>query len=235
MTSSSTFSTTSTTPPVIAQPVQHLLDLLARHPGRRTIVGLVGLPGSGKSTLAGQLADAVNTHAGPGTVLALGMDGFHLPRAALAQMPDPAAALARRGSPWTFDPAGLAARLQALRSAPLADGSACVPWPAFEHSVGDPVENALQVGPQTRLVLVEGLYLLHREHGWNLHGLLDTCWYLDVPMELALQRLVARHQAAWGFTRAQAEARVAENDQRNADTVLLTRARADGLCPSVPL
>jgi pantothenate kinase len=80
-----------------------------------------------------------------------------------------------------------------------------------------------------RLVVVEGLYLLHRDHGWNLDGLLDTCWYLDVPMELALQRLVARHQAAWGFSIAQAQARVAMNDQLNADIVLQTRARADAL------
>lgn len=222
-------------PPLISQPVQHLLDLLHAHPQRRTVVGLVGLPGSGKSTIATQLADAVNAQAGPRQMLALGMDGFHLPRATLAQMPDPAAALARRGSPWTFDPAGLAARLQALRGAPLLPGAAPVPWPAFEHNVGDPVENAVLVPPSARLVLVEGLYLLHRAHGWQLDGLFDTCWYLDVPMELALQRLVARHQAAWGFSAAQAQARVAENDQLNADIVLQSRERADGLVQSAPL
>ena len=222
-------------PLLITQPVQQLLDLLHSHPQRRTVVGLVGLPGSGKSTIATQLADAVNAQAGPGSMLALGMDGFHLPRAALAQMPDPAAALARRGSPWTFDAAGLATRIRALRDAPLTAGAASVPWPEFEHSVGDPVENAVWVPPSTRLVLVEGLYLLHREHGWNLDGLFDTCWYLDVPMEVALQRLVARHQAAWGFSLAQAQHRVAQNDQLNADTVLHSRERADGLVQSVPL
>jgi len=122
-----------------------------------------------------------------------------------------------------------------LRAAPLTAGTPPVPWPEFEHSIGDPVEDAVWVPPSTRLVLVEGLYLLHREHSWNLDGLLDICWYLDVPMDVALQRLVARHQAAWGFSVAQAQARVAQNDQLNADIVLHSRARADGLLQSVPL
>ena len=221
------------TVPTIQQPATQLLALLAAHPTRRVVVGIVGLPGSGKSTIAHQLADAVNAQAGAGTVQALGMDGFHLSRAALAQMPDPAAALARRGAPWTFDPAGLAARITSLRQASLAPGAAPVLWPAFDHGVGDPQEDAVAIGPATRLVLVEGLYLLHRDHGWNLHGLLDVCWYLDVPMEVAMQRLVARHQAAWGFTVAQAEARLALNDRLNADTVAGTRERADGLLPNL--
>ncbi|WP_295951630.1 nucleoside/nucleotide kinase family protein [Rhodoferax sp.] len=221
------------TSPTITQPAAQLLALLQAHPHRRILVGIVGLPGSGKSTIAAQLATEVNAQAGAGTVQALGMDGFHLSRAALAQMPDPAAALARRGAPWTFDPASLAARISALRQASLQLGAAPVLWPEFEHSVGDPQEDAVAIGPATRLVLVEGLYLLHRDHGWNLDGLLDACWYLDVPMEVAMQRLVARHQAAWGFTVAQAEARLVLNDRLNADTVALTRGRADGLLPNV--
>lgn len=221
------------TVPTIHQPAAQLLALLQARPTRRTIVGIVGLPGSGKSTIASQLAAEVNAQTGPDTVQALGMDGFHLNRAALAQMPDPVVALARRGSPWTFDPAGLAQRITALRNAPLEPGATPVLWPAFEHGVGDPQEDAVSIGPATRLVLVEGLYLLHQDHGWNLDGLLDACWYLDVPMDVAMQRLVARHQAAWGFTVAQAEARLALNDRLNADTVASTRGRADGLLPNV--
>lgn len=216
----------------ILQPVAQLLALLQAHPTRRTIVGIVGLPGSGKSTIAARLAAEVNAQAGPGTAQALGMDGFHLSRAALAQMPDPAAALARRGAPWTFDPSGLAARITALRQASLQPDATPVLWPEFEHSVGDPQEDAVAIGPTTRLLLVEGLYLLHLGHGWNLDGLLDACWYLDVPMAVAMQRLVGRHQAAWGITVVQAEARLALNDRLNAETVALTRERANGLLPT---
>jgi pantothenate kinase len=212
---------------ILKNPVDRLLQLLDDARPGRIIIGLVGLPGSGKSTLAAKLVDAVNertssTGAAP-TAVALSMDGFHLTKAALAQFVDPAAALTRRGSPWTFDPVGLAASLQQLRKTPYVSST----WPEFEHGVGDPVADAIVVRSAVKLIIVEGLYLLHREHGWNLKGLLDECWYLDTSMEVAMERLVKRHMAAWGFSREQALARLAVNDRLNADIVLQSRASAD--------
>jgi pantothenate kinase len=207
---------------LLPDPAAHLLALATTSSTRRTVIGLIGLPGSGKSTAAASWAQAVNAIAGAGTVVALGMDGFHLPRAALAEMPDPAAALTRRGAPWTFDALALAQRLRAIQST-----TDTVFWPDFAHGVGDPVSDAIAIAPQTRLVLVEGLYLLHREHGWNLSSLLDECGYLDVPMDVAMQRLSARHQTAWGFTPEQAEARLAANDRLNAALVVSDAPRAD--------
>lgn len=210
----------------LINPVGHLLQLIAAcKPGQRVIVGLVGLPGSGKSTLARALQAQVNTHLGQNAILAVGMDGFHLSKQQLSHMPDPQEALARRGAPWTFDPAGLAQRLQALRTQPLVD----VPWPSFEHSVGDPVEGALTVARHIPLVLIEGLYLLHQDEGWDVSGLLDECWFLDVPLHTALQRLQARHMAAWGINAEQAQARIAGSDALNAQLVQGHRERADAL------
>jgi pantothenate kinase len=210
-------------PALLSNPVEHLLALAAAAAGgRAAIVGLVGMPGAGKSTLAAQWVREVNAAAGAGTALALGMDGFHLRRAQLAQMPDPAAALARRGAPWTFDAQALARRLRELREA-----TGPVYWPGFDHGVGDPAPNAIAIAPGTRLLLVEGLHLLHQGDGWALDGLLDECVYLDVPLPVAMQRLSARHQAAWGFTPAQAQARIEANDGLNAVLVEQTRERAD--------
>jgi pantothenate kinase len=211
----------------LAQPVQRLLDLLelaAVCPQHRTLIALAGLPGAGKSTLAAALAQAVNALAGPGSMVALGMDGFHLSRARLALFPDPAAALRRRGAPWTFDPQALALRLQALRQR-----RASVSWPAYEHSVHDPVEDALTISPDTPLVLVEGLYLLHQGHGWDMAGAFDERWFLDVPMYTAYERLALRHMTTSGQSRAQAETRIAVNDRLNAEIVWASRASADWL------
>lgn len=212
---------------ILNDPVGRLLQLLNRmkeaDASKRLVIGLVGLPGSGKSTLATKFVDAVNEHTNAKTAVALSMDGFHLSKAALAQFADPAAALTRRGSPWTFDPAGLADKLRKLRKNP--DESTT--WPDFQHGVGDPVADAISISPDAKLIIVEGLYLLHREHGWNLTGLLDECWYLDTSMDVAMERLVKRHMASWGFSREQALDRLAINDSLNADIVLQSRERAD--------
>lgn len=215
----------SASPPLLHDPVEHLLSLLRQAPSRRWIVGIAGLPGSGKSTIAQALAGAVNQAAGAPVAMALGMDGFHLTRAQLRAFPDPEAALLRRGAPWTFDPQGLAQRLAVLRSQPMQT----LTWPGFEHGVGDPVADAIHVPPSVRLVLLEGLYLLHDDHGWDLRGAMDACWFLDVPRDVAMARLAARHQAAWGITRDEALARIARNDGLNAETVWRSRTRADAL------
>jgi pantothenate kinase len=153
------------------------------------------------------------------------MDGFHFSKAALRQFPDPAEAFARRGAPWTFDAAALRQRLQELRA---SYGRSDVPWPVFEHAVGDPVEDALKVPASTRLVIVEGLYLLHRADGWEtISGCFDERWYLDTPLEIALERLARRHMQAWGITRDAADHRIATSDRLNAELVRDTARFAD--------
>jgi len=208
---------------ILNDPVGHLLQLMEADASKRIVIGVVGLPGSGKSTIAAKLVDSVNEQTNAKIAVSLSMDGFHLTKAALAQFADPSAAISRRGSPWTFDPAGLASKLQQLRNNPENSTT----WPDFQHGVGDPIADAINVNPDTKLIIVEGLYLLHREHGWNLAGLLDECWYLDTSMDVAMERLVKRHMASWGFSREQALDRLAMNDRLNADIVLQSRARAD--------
>lgn len=209
----------------LADPLAHLLALLEQREARarRMVIGLAGLPGGGKSTFARQLAQQVNQALGRPAALALGMDGFHLTKAQLAAFPDPAEALKRRGAPWTFDPSALAQRLAGLKTQPV------VTWPGFEHGVGDPVPDAITVGTDVELVIVEGLYLLHQGDDWNLASLLDERWYLDAPMAIAMQRLLQRHMGANGNTRVQAEQRLRQNDRLNADTVRASRRNAQFL------
>jgi len=207
---------TTTMPPLLKQPIERLVAQLEARPSR-WMIALAGVPGSGKTTLASRLVEAVNARTAPSTVVALGMDGFHFTRAALRRFPNPAEAFARRGAPWTFDAAALQQRLQELRA---AVGRSDVAWPGFEHSVGDPVEDALRVPVSTRLVIVEGLYLLHRADGWeSISQCFDERWYLDTPLEIALERLALRHMQAWGITRDAAEHRIATSDRLNAELV----------------
>jgi pantothenate kinase len=183
------------------------------------------VPGSGKTTLASLLAEAANARTAPDTMLALGMDGFHFSKAALRQFPDPDQAFARRGAPWTFDAAALRQRLEELRT---SDGRRDVPWPGFEHAVGDPIEGAVMVPASSRLVIIEGLYLLHRADEWEtISGCFDERWYLDTPLKIALERLARRHMQAWGITRDGADHRIATSDRLNAELVRDTAQFAD--------
>ena len=217
-------------PQALNDPLQHVLARLSRlQPGQRLVVGLAGVPGAGKTTWAAAFTERLNKACAAPHVVALGMDGFHLPRSVLAALPNAQALLARRGAPWTFDPKSFALHLRVLRGLTFDGGFAEQHWPGFAHGVGDPIADAITVPATARLILVEGLYLLHRSDGWQLEGLLDECWYLDTPSALAAERLLRRHMASWGMDEAQARARIAANDQRNARIVRSNRKWADWL------
>ena len=218
--------------PLLQNPLQRLLDQLpspsstrldVQRGQSRHLVALSGLPGSGKSTLAAYLAHEVNARQ-PGTMMALGMDGFHLTKAQLRQMPNPQAAFARRGAPWTFDVRALSERLQLLRDS----NDKTVAWPDFQHGIGDPVEDAFVVAPSVRLILIEGLYLLRCVDGWeSVSEIFDERWFLDTPFEIAMDRLLSRHMDSWQMTREQAEERIASNDRLNVQTVVEDANNAD--------
>lgn len=213
-------------PAILENPLEHILTLLQSN-HTRLVIGLAGLPGSGKTTLTQAWERQVNLREGAGVAKALSMDGFHFTKTQLSQMPDPEKAFARRGAHWTFDGAGFVHKVRALKT---AGANQPVYWPAFEHEVGDPVQDAIEVPPACRVALVEGLYLLYREGPWAaLEGVLDQIWYLDTPMQTSIDRLVARHRQAWNFSEEQARHRVESSDYKNALLVETTRQRADWL------
>ncbi|KAF8059450.1 uridine kinase [Scenedesmus sp. PABB004] len=224
---------------VVQQLARRALDAARALPGPPAlhVVGIAGAPGSGKSTLARAVAAAVNAQAagaglGRGAAVAP-MDGFHLTRAQLDAMPDPQAAHARRGAPWTFDGEAFVSALAALRRS----GAAALP--SFDHALGDPVPgDAVIDAARHAVVLVEGNYLLLRDEPWAaLRPLLDDTWFVECPLDVAMARVIARQTAPdIGLTPAQSAARVAGNDRPNAELVAACRGDARVLVPStVPL
>jgi pantothenate kinase len=89
------------------------------------------------------------------------------------------------------------------------------------------VTGAVPVPPEVPLVITEGNYLLLETDGFApVRDLLDACWYVDLPEDVRIDRLVRRH-VRFGKPEAAARAWVAGTDQRNADLVAGTRGRAD--------
>lgn len=189
------------------------LDQLAAGP--RRLLGVVGPPGAGKSTLAALMAQALGERA-----QAVPMDGYHLAQMELERL----GRAQRKGAPDTFDAAGYAALLRRLRDQPLHE---TVYAPDFRRDIEEPVAGALPVFAHTPLVITEGNYLLLGDDpAWTpVAGLLDEVWYLDVPAELRLERLAARHMR-FGRSREQALAWIAQTDEPNARRIEASAHRA---------
>lgn len=184
--------------------------------GRRTLLGITGAPGGGKSTLAQAVADELG-----GRAVLVGMDGFHLAQAELVRL----GRRDRMGALDTFDGAGYVALLRRLRAA----SEDVVYAPEFRRSIEEPIAGAVAVRSDVPLVITEGNYLLVDQGPWaEVRSLLDEAWYVVQDEETRLRRLIARH-VEFGKAPDFAREWVMRSDQRNAELVETTRARADAV------
>lgn len=205
-----------------------LAELTARavglvEPGRRAFLGITGAPGAGKTTLAERLVAALRQEppAGLGgdAVSHVPMDGFHLADAQLERR----GLRDRKGAPETFDGYGFLALLDRLQ----AETDHPVFVPGFERDLEQPLAAALAVEPDVRLVVTEGNYLLLEEEPWAaVRQRLDEVWFVQLPDDERLRRLVARH-VEFGKSAEAAWAWVLGPDEANAGRILATSARAD--------
>lgn len=183
--------------------------------GQRRLLGLVGAPGAGKSTLANALAQQW-----PEQIQVVPMDGFHLANATLEQL----GRRQRKGAPDTFDAHGFVALLRRLRAQAPHE---VVYAPNFERSLEEPVAGSIAIQADTPLIVVEGNYLLQSESPWNqVQALLDEVWFVDVPPETRLHRLVHRHQQFGRSAQAAADW-VRDTDEPNARRIEAEKSKAN--------
>jgi pantothenate kinase len=181
----------------------------------RSLLGIAGAPGAGKSTFAAAERDRLSEEGIPTAVLP--MDGFHLPQAELVRL----GRRERMGAPDTFDVEGFVATLEQLRQP--GELSA----PGFDRTIEEPVPDAIVIGADIRIVIVEGNYLLHDRDGWErVRPLLDRVIFLEPDDAVRRARLIARH-VEFGKSSAEAEAWVARSDDANAALVAATAHLAD--------
>ncbi len=191
----------------------------------RMIVAIAGAPASGKSTLAAAVVDVLTARGISAVVVP--MDGFHLDNRLL----DARGLRPRKGAPETFDALGFVHMISRLGS-----GGEEVVIPGFDRSRDISIAGADVVGTDTRVLVVEGNYLLFDEDPWRqLAPLWDLSVRLDVGPDELRRRLIDRW-LSYGLLPDAATARAESNDLPNARRVLDKSLPADivisGLLPT---
>ena len=177
-------------------------------PGR-TILGIAGAPASGKSTLA-EILLAELDRLRPGAAVGVGMDAFHIGHRVLVRR----GLTGVKGAPETFDPEGYRQLLLRIRREPGP-----VYAPEFVRDIEDSLAHVIEIGPEARLIVTEGNYLLLPIEPWaGVRALLDEAWFVHLDAAERQRRMVARHEHH-GHDPESARARAYGTDERNAQLV----------------
>lgn len=181
------------------------------------------------------------------------MDGFHLSRQSLSSFQNPQESHKRRGSPPTFDSNNFAQLCKTLaQTCTIKPGSCdakscfefvtktydpyfpCIKIPGFDHSLKDPTPEQYCLDGRTRIVILEGLYLLYDHENWKqVHEILQgtgslLVWYIDVEDNITEERVAKRHFSS-GLTDSieQGRLKFQENDLLNARLIRKNLVQSD--------
>lgn len=204
-------------------PLLGRLAAMSRQKAGRLVVYLAAPPACGKSTLAAFLEILSRTQAGLEPLQALGIDGFHYPKAYVLthtvrrdgrELPMKDV----KGCPESYD----APKLRDAVSALLVGDSL---WPAYDRRLHDVVEGAVAV--RDKIVLIEGNWLLLNEGTWAaMKALCDYSVMMRADPELLKARLIAR-KIRGGLSPGEAERFYEESDGPNVLRCLGNSVRAD--------
>jgi len=187
---------------------------------KRTIIGIIGKPGGGKSTLSKYLLKGMD----PKLVSVVPMDGFHLSNKVLKEL----GRSDRKGAQDTFDVQGFTTLIERIKM----DSADPIYYPIFDRSIEESIAAQGVVYPSTRVVIVEGNYLMHDRDGWQeISPLLDQSWYAFLDEDIRISRLISRH-IAFGKDPESAKAWAKGSDQVNAELIEMGVERCDFLIRS---
>ena len=192
----------------------------------RVAIGIAGPTGAGKSVVAVLFKELARQAGLPFAFESVTIDAYHYPNSHLLSHFSGGATLKQfKGRFDTYDVTALVRDLKAF-----ATGEN-VSFPAYSRKLHDPVPDSVPITNPATLLVVEGLWLLYDQAGWeHVRPLLDFCYFIDSDTERTRQAVIKRHMTG-GRTQEDAARHYAEVDGRNSDLVLQTRHRADKVIP----
>lgn len=221
---------------------KHVEDINFQSVKRRLENGDLQIIGRGGLPNAFTISNNVGSDEEPSIAQIVPMDGFHLSRQCLSSFQNPQEAHKRRGSPPTFDSNNFAqfcktlAQTCTIKPGPCDAKSCfefvaktydphfpCIKIPGFDHSLKDPTQNQFCLNGHTRIVILEGNYLLYDQENWkHVHEVLQGAgsllvWYIDTDDHVIEERVANRHFSS-GLVDSVEQGRVKyrENDLLNA-------------------
>lgn len=198
------------------------------------MIGLIGMPGSGKSVSALLLANELEQQGVPCMIMP--HDGYHFTMNYLRNLSNAEDFIYRRGAPDTLDPQALYRDLNRIRNG-RGTKDVIIKLPAFDHNKADPEpDQHVFDRSQHKVVICEGLYLLHDKDGWSeIANLLDFTIFMNSDLEICVDRVKVRNQCIPGYTAEEIAQRAETVDRKNAETVMMSKARADVVVNSLAL
>ena len=192
-----------------------LLDNLKNDLKNRYFIALSGPPASGKSTISEKLVKDLTLKGHNSSILQ--MDGFHYDDQILKQK----SLLLKKGAPETFDVMGFLNFLFRLQN----ENEVAIP--IFDRSLELSRSSAVIISKETRVVIVEGNYILLKTHPWReLHKFFNSTIMINTKYEILEKRLIERWRS-FNIPEEEIKQKVFENDLPNGVNVYKNSILAD--------
>ena len=192
-----------------------LLDNLKNDLKNRYFIALSGPPASGKSTISEKLVKDLTLKGHNSSILQ--MDGFHYDDQILKQK----SLLLKKGAPETFDVMGFLNFLFRLQN----ENEVAIP--IFDRSLELSRSSAVIISKETRVVIVEGNYILLKTHPWReLHKFFNSTIMINTKHEILEKRLIERWKN-FNIPEEEIKQKVFENDLPNGVNVYKNSILAD--------
>jgi len=181
----------------------------------RYFIALSGPPASGKSTISEKIIHGLIAKGYQSSILQ--MDGFHLDDQILKDRN----LISRKGAPETFDVMGLKSFLSRLQNEPE------VIVPIFDRSLELSRSSATIIPEETKVIVVEGNYLLLKSKPWNdLQQFFDVSVMISCEEKVLEKRLLDRWKN-FNLSEEDIHQKVYKNDLPNGLNVLNNSLASD--------